>query len=449
MRTSARRPSARGVALCGGFALAALGFEVAALWGAWPAAAGTARSVWLAALVVFGGVAALDAAWIRRLPTPRLRRRLPHNLALHAWTPIPVELEIPAALPSPLRVGDRPPPSAQTRGLPLVLAVDRPGVVRAVYDVRPLERGDAGFAPFQLQGSSPLRLWRFTAEAGDAAEVRVYPDFSAVTRFRTLELEHETRLAGGRLRRRRGEGLEFQQLREYRVGDASRQIDWKATSRHQQLIAREYQDERDQRVVFLLDCSRRMRARDDALSHFDHGLNAMVLLAHVALRAGDAVGMLAAAEPPRWLPPRKGVSTVERILDSVYDLEPSTLGMDFRGAAEELCRRQPRRCLVVLLTNVRDEDVEDLAPGIALLRRRHLVMLASLRPEGIDAELGRSVHDFHSALRQLGAWEDACRREASLERLRAGGCLAVDATPSVLHAQLVGGYHAIKRSGAL
>jgi uncharacterized protein (DUF58 family) len=169
----------------------------------------------------------------------------------------------------------------------------------------------------------------------------------------------------------------------------------------------------------------------------------------VALRAGDAVGLLAAGDDARWLPPRKGVSTVERILDTVYDLEASTLGMDFRVAAEELCRRQRRRSLVVVLSNVRKEDVDDLLPGIALLRRRHLVMLASLRPEGVDAELARPVVDFRSALRQVGAWSDSCAREETLERLRSVGCFAVDSTPAALHAKLVGGYHAIKRSGAL
>ena len=92
-------------------------------------------------------------------------------------------------------------------------------------------------------------------------------------------------------RRRRGEGLEFHQLREYREGDSQRQIDWKATSRSGQLISREYQDERDQQIMLLIDCGRRMRAQDDELSHFDHVLNAALLLAYVGLRQGDAVGL--------------------------------------------------------------------------------------------------------------------------------------------------------------
>ena len=102
-------------------------------------------------------------------------------------------------------------------------------------------------------------------------------------------------MVGAHLRRRRGEGTEFQQLREYRLGDSLRQIDWKATQRARKLISRDYQDERNQQVMLLVDTGRRMLARDDGLSHFDHVLNAALLVAYIALRQGDVVGLLAAA----------------------------------------------------------------------------------------------------------------------------------------------------------
>ena len=268
-----------------------------------------------------------------------------------------------------------------------------------------MRRGDAHFGRLQLEAASRFSLWRFTALCGEPASVRVYPNFSAVARYGAIEKEQDTAQVGIRLRQRRGAGLEFHQLREYREGDGMRQIDWKATSRKHQLISRDYQDERDQRVVFMLDGTRRMRARDGDLSHFDHALNAMILLSHVALRAGDAVGLMSFGEDARWLPPKKGVSTVNRILNTVYDLEATTLGSDFSRAAEDLCRRQARRSLVILITNVRREDVEGLLPGVALLRRRHLVLVANLREESIDQGLRRQVSNFDDALRVFGAWQ--------------------------------------------
>ena len=192
-----------------------------------------------------------------------------------------------------------------------------------------------------------------------------------------------------------------------------------------------------------------MRARDGDLSHFDHSLNAMILLSHVALRAGDAVGLLTFGDDSRWLPPRKGVSAVNLILNTVYDLEATTQGSDFSQAAEDLCRRQARRSLVILLTNVRREDVESLLPGVALLRHRHLVLVANLREESIERALREEVRNFAEALRVFGAWHHGLERARVQQTLRQASVFALDAEPSRLHAQLINSYFEIKRSGAL
>ena len=150
-------------------------------------------------------------------------------------------------------------------------------------------------------------------------------------------------------RRRRGQGLEFHQLRDYRQDDSPRQIDWSATARARRLIAREYQDKRDQQIVLVLDCGQRMRARDGAMSHFDHALNALLLLAYVALRQGDAVGVgTFAHDRPRFLPPRKSIATVSALMHGLFDLQPSLQTPDYLGAATALGRRLTKRALIVI-----------------------------------------------------------------------------------------------------
>lgn len=160
--------------------------------------------------------------------------------------------------------------------------------------------------------------------------------------------------------RRRGDGQTFLQLREYRIGDSLRQIDWKATARMRKPIARDYQDERNQTVLFLLDCSRRMRAQDDDLSHFDHALNAMILLAYVALRQGDAVGVQSFGGEQRQLAPRSGPGRLTALINAVYDLQPTIDPPDYAEAAQLILKRQRKRALIVLLTNLRDEDQAEL-----------------------------------------------------------------------------------------
>ena len=158
-------------------------------------------------------------------------------------------------------------------------------------------------------------------------------------KFAALASGHRLPQLGIHHQRRRGEGSEFHQLRDYRPGDSLRQVDWKATARCRRLISRDYQDEQDQQVVCLLDCGRRMRSLDGRLSHFDHTLTALLLLAYVALRQGDAVGLLTFAGPERWVPPRKTRGTLDRLMAAVHDLEPGLEPTDYLAAAQAALSR--------------------------------------------------------------------------------------------------------------
>ncbi len=192
------------------------------------------------------------------------------------------------------------------------------------YRARPLRRGPASLGACHLREASLMGLWRFQLRAGAPSPVRVFPNFSPVKKYAELAVGHRLSQMGIHRRRRRGEGREFHQLREYREGDSLRQIDWKATARLRRLISKEYQEERDQQVVLLLDCGRRMRGCEpgqEAVSHFDQTLTALLLLSFVALREGDAVGLLTFGSEARWMPPRKGRAALDDLMERLYDLE--------------------------------------------------------------------------------------------------------------------------------
>jgi uncharacterized protein (DUF58 family) len=254
---------------------------------------------------------------------------------------------------------------------------------------------------------------------------------------------------GVRRQVRRGQGLEFHQLREYRQGDSLRQIDWKNTARLRRPIAREYQDERDQEVVVLIDCSRRMLARDGELSHFDLTLNACLLLTYVALRQGDAVGLGTFGGARRWLKPTKGRDHLTRVLNTLYDLHPTTGAPDFTEAVHGLLRRQRKRALVVLLTNLRDEDNGDLGPAVQVLGRRHLVLVVNLLERALDAALERPVDGFEQALRAAAIHLYQADQRRALDRLTALGVERLDIAPEDLSVELVNRYLEIKAGGRL
>jgi uncharacterized protein (DUF58 family) len=407
-------------------------------------------SLWLVAAGLLGIAALVDGILCLLTQAPAFERNIPGSMSLMTWTDIQLTLRNERKRGTLLlQAFDHHPPSFESDDLPLTLKI-RPGrFVDAGYRVRPLERGSVEFPGCDLRIASPLRLWWRRRFVEAPAEVRVYPNYSAISKLLAYEVDNRLQMSGVRLSRRRGEGIEFHQLREYREGDSMRAIDWKATARMSRLISREYQDERDQQIVFVLDTGRRMLAKDGALSHFDHTLNAMLLLSFVALRQGDAAGILTAGSERTWFAPRKGADTINGLLNHVYDIQPEPVEIDYIAAATDLSVRQRRRSLIVFLTNVREEDSEELRIATDLLQRRHLVILASLRERALDETIERNVHSFDDALLFAATNRYLDSRRESHRLLEAKGIYVEDCLSDDLPAAITNRYLAIKRAGIL
>ena len=217
-------------------------------------------------------------------------------------------------------------PSFDLAGLPAAVDTRRLGR-DAAHEVVPRRRGAARF------GTADLRL-RSIAGSSTCACRSASPrrcastHFAAVSRYAWLAGDRRLAEIGIKSYPMRGSGTDFKQLADYRPGDAVRDIDWKATLRHGRAIVREYQDERDQSVMFMLDCGRRMRA-DEGVdvargSHFDAALDALMLLSYVALKEGDEVGAMTFGGPPETIrrTRREGPALVQRLIAALHDVEP-------------------------------------------------------------------------------------------------------------------------------
>ena len=408
---------------------------------------------WVALAAIAAALALLDAVIAVRLAAPPAARQVPGSLALGVPFEVALRLHNPSRLPLDCEVHDHHPASVEADGLPrrLALGAGQWGEIR--YQARAVARGEARFGQSELRIFSPLKLFQVRRFSGEPSPVRVYPNFRALARYTLLATDNRLSQIGVLQVRRRGEGTEFHQLREYRQGDSQRTIDWKATSRTAKLISREYEEEKDQRVLLVLDCGRRMAAKDDAsddaLSHFDHTLNAALLLAHVALRQGDSVGMLTMGGVSRYCEPRKSVAAVHAIMNRMYDVEPTLAVPDYQRAATEVMRQVRRRALVILLTNLRDEDDDGLLPALALLRSRHLVVLASLREAILSRALSARVDSFDRAVTHAAAADYLALRERTFRKIGASGVLTLDVEPEKLPITLVNRYLELKRSGRL
>jgi uncharacterized protein (DUF58 family) len=391
----------------------------------------------------------------RRAPLT-LSRQLPHAFAVGSRVSVRVSLGNPGSIRRRGRYFELTDPSLNIPAMPLRFAVAPGGRETLQFDLTPTARGMKCFAAGQIRLRSTLGLLDWNLRIGESESRRVFPDFKRQAAFEWLATDRRLAELGIRNVRRRGSGTDFDQLVEYRPGDPIRHIDWKATLKYGRPITRSFQDDRDQSVMFLLDCGRRMRADDTQFgigaSHFDQSLDALMLLTFVALSNGDAVGAMTFGTPPgkeKRFAPRKGRQTLHALMAELGDVEPSPTFSDYMTAATDLIRRQRKRGLVVVITNCRDEDSAELFAGLNLLRTRHLVVLANLREQIVGQIAAQPLSRNESVLEVAAALEYEQRRRDMLRRLVVEGVMLIDCEPRSLGVELVNRYTVLKRTGAI
>ena len=398
---------------------------------------------WLVLVVL---LAALDARALRR---PRLRaaRGLDPHLALGIGQRVDVSLANEDRRRLSFWFTDFPPPQVELEGLPVELELEPGATADLCYSIRPCERGSAEFGQVCCRVKSSWKLWEKNFFFGEPQQSKIYPNYKPLFRSSFIGSDQLYADLGLQLRQRRGEGTDFHQLRDFRIGDSLRQVDWRATARFQKPISREYQEERDQQVVFLLDCGRRMRAKDGAISHFDHALNALLISAFVALRQGDSVGLLSFAGQSRWVAPIKGRFQISRLLDQIYDLRSSPATSDYLEVAQLLLTRQSRRSLIILISSLEPQDREDLTRAAQLLSQHHLVMIASMRQQALTDTVAAEVVSIGDALKFCGVAHHMHDQAAMFAELRSNNIIVADTQPAYMHSTLINEYMTLKRGG--
>ncbi|MCO4746450.1 MAG: DUF58 domain-containing protein [Proteobacteria bacterium] len=354
-----------------------------------------------------------------------------------------VELSNPGRRDLHLEVEDDAPGEREGLPVPVVLPSGRRAEV--TYSNRIDRRGEHSFGAVIVRFMSPLGLWQRQKHIPTEDSVRVYPDFAALRQY-GLSAPTGDRRAPVRARRRPGGENEFERLRPYVPGDPYKHIDWKATARRRQFISREFGQESNQNIVFLLDAGRLMTGTSDGLTLFDRALNSALMMAHVALKHGDRVGMLVFdSEVRAWLPPASGSRSAHRLIRGTYDVFARDEEPDYAMAFRHLAQRVRSRSLVVLLTTVVDDVNAGLAEAVVSgLGRRHLPLVVWLRDQDVDALVRQPAeapvdHYTRGAAAELLGW-----REAALSRLRRRGALVLDADPGDLTPKLLGRYLEIK-----
>jgi uncharacterized protein (DUF58 family) len=313
-------------------------------------------------------------------------------------------------------------------------------------------RGETPLGTVALRVRSPFGLTVRTLRYPTDDRIVVAPSLAGVRRFRWLAVHERLAAAGIRDARRRGEGRSFARLRDYVPGDDPRHIDWKATARRGHPITREFTIEQSQTVYLLVDAGRSMTQLSGAFPRFEYALSSALVLADVAVHAGDLVGLMAFDDQLRALvPAQRGGIALQAIRNALVPLMPTMVEPDYAAAFRALALRQRKRALLVMLTDVIDSRAaRALLAHLSRGASRHLAIVVALRNETVLAAAAlpesKRAGAFYAA---AAAQELLTERATALQRMRDAGVVVLDVAPDAMAAAVVSKYLELKARGTL
>ena len=335
------------------------------------------------------------------------------------------------------------------------------------YSVQPRHRGDVEAGALFVRYQSTLGLVSRWAVAPLAQPIRIYPELRTaedqqlfLAKSRRIDLQL-------RQMRQRGLGREFESLREYRPGDDLRDVCWTASARRGDLVTRQYQAERSQSVWIILDTGRLMRAQVSAHpgstannansaspathSKLDYACSTAAALAQLALYSGDRVGLIGYGRRiQQQLLPNRGAAHMRQFLESLAQLESEPAEADHLLATAILGRLQPRRALILWITDLAESAMRpEVIDGAAQLLHRHVVLFVAMAQPEVAAIARAIPANVEQMFRSAAAQEMASRRELLLARLRDQGAITLDTLPNQMTASVLNHYLSIKERAML
>ncbi|MCL2210104.1 MAG: DUF58 domain-containing protein [Treponema sp.] len=358
-------------------------------------------------------------------------------------------------LPSRVRLYDFFPGAMSCRSFPAKLDLSALRNNKSIvfeYSLTPEDRGPWFFSGPEFLLGSPLFFWQLRVTHSVISRGRTYPNFKQLAQGTELKGKPEK----GEIRqiRKRGQGLEFESLRDYQRGDSIKLIDWRATSRNRRLdgslklIVRNYQEEQDQQILFIIDSGYRLPDH-----YFDSALEAMLLLSFIALKHGDAVAASSFGSHDLWIPPRKGMSAYNALMNGLYDLHSEPVPSSPFLALENALTRLHRRSFIVLISNFREEDDKSLSWILPRIEKRHLLLLVSFRESEAETiafppEVSHNKTD-EETLKAAAAFSYLANRRRLYRKWEHSGLLVLETSHHHVSSALINKYLSVKRSGKL
>jgi len=416
------------------------------LWPAWP--------IFLAGFALALGA---DALLAPRRQQVACTVELPGTLAIGEPGVALLSVRVPAPRPVAVTVAvdlsDKLVPQPPLRGIVAPTGTEGTGGTEGTdggtfaCPLVPTRRGQVAVLRAWIRFTGPLGLLATVVRVGLGKESAVVPDLRPV-RVTALRFANERELqAGLKIERYRGDGTEFDSLREHTSGDDPRVVDWKASAHHKRLVSRQFRAERNHQIVLAVDTGHLMCEPLLGIPKVDHAVASALLLTYVSLRAGDRVGWMSFdAKVGIWAAPQGGVQSFAAFSRLASQIDYSEAETNFTLGLTALGQRLSRRSLVIVLTDFVDTVTAELMlTNLDRLARRHAVIFVTLRDPGLAAIAAAPPDDLRQLHRAVVAASLLRDREVVLNRLRRQGIHTVDGVPSAIGPELLNTYLEIKR----
>ncbi len=430
------RPTLRGVLLL----LIAAPLMAAGTW--------TPALEWVAWLygVVCLALFALDWRYAGPVTQFDLTREHDTRLSIGVDNPIRLRLHNRSRRAITFWVRDEPPDVFEISARVLTGDVAALGKWENGYTLQPLRRGDYRFGNLNLRWLSPLKFLTRQAIVPAVTDIKVYPNLMDVRRYDLLLRRNRLQEIGLRPTRMFGEGVDFERLREYLPDDDFRRIDWKATARRHRPVTIEYQTERSQTVVTVLDVGRMMQSPVNRMAKLDYVINSVLLLSYVITGKGDKAGLMTFADDVlRFMPPEPGRGQFYRMLETLYAVEAQPVEPNYHRALSYLAIKQRKRALVIIFTDLSSgPGLKALIRHTAILRRRSLPLVVTISDPDVYAAAHQIPHNSLSVYQRSTAGRLLDERQVALHEMQRQGVLTLDVPANQLSVAVINLYLEIK-----
>lgn len=416
-------------------------------------------SGWFAPLMVAGitlvvltlVLAAADWQKLISLGKPEVKRTVDEKLSLGAKNLVTLRIRNSSFSRLSGAIRDEYPEDFSAHGNVIEIAIPPRSEIDLTYHVTPPHRGDFAFGDIYLRLNGPTGLLIRQIKYPMQEQVKVYPNILDLRRYEIGLRRERVVQPGQRVMRVHGRGTDFESLREYLPDDEFRAIDWKASARRNKLISRQYQEEKSQNVIILLDCGRVMGPVVDGLSRLDWSINAAMMLAHVAAIKGDKVGLMAFGEDIQtYSSPKSGKSQTLNMLSMTYNLQSAVGDSNYYRAFPFLARKWNRRSLVVVFTELVDPEAsKPLISQISSLTRKHLCMVVAMSDPAIYAAIKTEPGKSGDAFQIAAAKQVIQGRKLAAAQLTRAGAIVLDVPPPHFTPAVVNQYLSVKSTARL